>query len=229
MCVCVYGVVGADRWLAPCGQRGAALSRGIEGESWRCPVLFSLFLIERCVYFVTLLLLKCSITLLIDAHSVFVSLCTQRLVTLSPFRSLSILLFSFFLLIPKSDSDRWWSCLACQRLPPLLLSPSAPCLFLCSVKQTECQGAPHEYPAPGSDPILLGCLRQCEFFICLKLSGGRESTVRDVDVVARDSTYALTQTLRPHAVQSSLAWNSMFLFIQSPLFAWLSESFFHLK
>lgn len=56
------------------------------------------------------------------------------------------------------------------------------CLFLCSVKRTVCQGAPCEFPAPGSDPILLGRARQCEFFTRLKLSGGREFTFRTVNV-----------------------------------------------
>lgn len=67
-------------------------------------------------------------------------------------------------------------------MPPTLPPSSAPCLFLCSVKQTWCQGAPHEFPAPGSDPILLGRLRQCEFFRRLKLSGGQEFTFGAVNV-----------------------------------------------
>lgn len=62
--------------------------------------------------------------------------------------------------------------------PPL----SARCLFLCSVKRTQCQGPPREFPASGPEPIQLGRSRQCEFFTRLKLSGGQEFTFGAVNV-----------------------------------------------
>lgn len=121
-------------------------------ESWHCPELLCLSLIERRIYLVPVFLLECSITLLIDVHSVLVLLCLQRLASPSLCFPPCILLLLSLLLIPQSDCDRWRSRLPRQWLPPLLV-------FSCAPSNRQCQGAPHEFPAPGSDPIPLGRLR----------------------------------------------------------------------
>lgn len=133
-CVCMCwegGVIGGiDRWSALMWtDRSCLIQRKGEGESWHCPALLCLCSIESCIYLVTIFLLKrSSITPLIDVHSVFVLLWFAQ-IYLSPSPLLSFL-FPFFLLIPKSDSDRWRIRLTLQCFPPLLLPPLA--VFSCA-------------------------------------------------------------------------------------------------
>lgn len=162
---------------------------------------------------VTVFCLEPSITLLIDVNSVLVLLCLQRLGSPSLCLSSYVLLFPFFLLIPQSDCDRWRSLLPCQWLPPLL-----PCLLLvfsCALSNRHCQAASHEFPAPGSDPILLGRLRQCEFFRPLKLSGGQEFIFRAVAVGQRHPhTHKYTHTMCVYKASRKIelsGGNNMFL------------------
>lgn len=95
----------------------------------------------------------------------------------------SILWFPFVLLIPKSDSDRWWSYLTHQ-VPlrsSILHSLSFP---VCCQMNSVPKGAPCEFPASVSDPILLVLYSVIFFFFFmhLQLSEGQEFTFRAVNV-----------------------------------------------
>ena len=142
---------------------------------------------------VTVFLMEHSITLLIDTHSVFVP---PLLAQISVFLSVS-LHFSLCLVVLSSTSLNQTVTGGGAAFP---VSGSLPSSFLFTLsfpvlRQIECQGAPHEFPAPGSDPILLGGLRGCEFFRRLKLSGGQKFTLRPVDVgQGHPSTHTYTQT-----------------------------------
>lgn len=129
--------VGIDRWPTLCGQeRSCLIERKKEGER-AGTVLSCLF--DREAY-----LLGHSFPpeeLHHTPNRCLLCICTPLLInisppslclSLSPFHCLSpsVLLFSFFLLIPKSDSDRWRSRLPCQCLPPSLL-PQLP-VFSCA-------------------------------------------------------------------------------------------------
>lgn len=57
---------------------------------------------------------------------------------------------SFFLLIPKSDSDRWPGCLTRQSLPLLLLLLSPLAVFSCVPSNGQCaKGLPVNFLLPG--------------------------------------------------------------------------------
>lgn len=117
-------------------------------ELWHLAAWLSLCVMESCIYSLTVFFLQHSITsVLMSTHSDSSFL-------------LSLLLSSLSLLVPKSDSDRWWSRLSRQ-------SPSP--FHACRQTGGSTNGAPHEFPSPGSDPILHWRWRQCEFFMCLNL------------------------------------------------------------
>lgn len=108
----------------------------------------------------------------------------------------SILWFPFVLLVPKSDSDRWWSYLTHQA--PLRSSILHWLSFpVCCQMNSVPKGAPCEFPALVSDPILLGHLRECDFFFFffmhLQLSEGQEFTFRAVNV-GQGHPHSHTQT-----------------------------------
>lgn len=91
--------------------------------------------------------------------------CTACLAKICPWFFLCLV----FILPPDLPPIHQWQVAGGSRPPP---SFSSACLLLCAVKQIACQGAPHEFPAPGSDRAVLGRFRLFEFFSRLKLSGG---------------------------------------------------------
>lgn len=201
--VCVLrGVIGGiDRWPALMWIDRSCLiwSKG-EGECWHCPTLLCLCSIESCIYsFAVFLPKRSSITPLIDVRSVFALLwLAQIYLSLSP-------LWSSCFHPPSSSLSQTVTGGGCALHFSASLLSSTRCLFLCAIKWTECQGAPHEFPASGSDPKLLGRLRRCDFFFtCLKLSGGKEFTFRVVDV-GQGGIHTLTHTHRQYGVQSQQA------------------------
>lgn len=196
MCVLRGVIGGTDRWPALMWiDRSCLIWR--EGECWHCPTLLCLCSIQSCIYsFAVFLPKRSSIMSLIDVRPVFALLWLAQ-IYLSPLRS------SCFHPPPSSLSQTVTGGGCALHFNASLLS-STRCLFLCAIKWTECQGAPREFPASGSDPKLLGRLRRCDFFHASETLW-REGIYLQGCRCRAGGIHTLTHTHRQYAVQSQQA------------------------